>query len=290
MGNDGGSIPTRRELVKETARNPTTTQVKESQAEQQEYLWTTDPVTQKPLQQPIVSDAYGKLYNKDTVLEFLLEGTREADVERVSHGSIQSLRDVVELKFHVDAQSRELNTKRVIWTCPITGDKLGPGAKAVYIVPCGHVFSASAQKAVSAERCLSCETEYAANDVIPIVPVTDDDIARLTLRLKTLQAKALTHSLKKASSSKKRKKAESSVDDKTSLKAPLKEVDGGINNTSTASLTAKVLEAQDQAKRRKHDSENVKSLFAKGSDSSRAHGKNNDFMTRGFDVPIPSKR
>ena len=79
MGNDGGSIPTRRELVKEAARNPSAAQVKESQHEQQEYQWTTDPISRQPLVQPVVSDSSGKLYNKATILEYLVEGTRKED-------------------------------------------------------------------------------------------------------------------------------------------------------------------------------------------------------------------
>lgn len=286
MGNDGGSIPTRRELVKEAARNPTTSQIKESQAEQQEYLWTTDPVTQKPLAQPIVSDAYGKLYNKDTVLEYLLDASRKDDFERVTLGNVHSLKDIVELKFHSGTQGDK--SKQTQWTCPITEDKLGPGSKAVYIVPCGHVFSAAALRAVSGDICLTCETPYAANDVITIVPVAEDDIAKLTLRLKTLQEKGLTHSLKKASSGKKRKKhvSEEDVPDKE----PLKDAHSGINNASTASTTTKVLQAQDQAKRRRHDTENVKSLFTNNKDSGKMNGKKNDFMTRGFDVPVASRR
>jgi hypothetical protein len=55
MGNDGGSIPTRRELVKEAAKALTAAQLKEAQIEQQEYGWTTDPLTRKPLSRPIVS-------------------------------------------------------------------------------------------------------------------------------------------------------------------------------------------------------------------------------------------
>ena len=92
MGNDGGSIPTRRELVKEAARNPSAAQVKESQHEQQEYQWTTDPISRQPLVQPVVSDSSGKLYNKATILEYLVEGTRKEDFERETQGAVKSLK------------------------------------------------------------------------------------------------------------------------------------------------------------------------------------------------------
>lgn len=200
MGNDGGSIPTRRELVKEAARNPSAAQVKESQHEQQEYQWTTDPISRQPLVQPVVSDSSGKLYNKATILEYLVEGAHKEDFERETQGAVKSLKDVVEVKFELDTDSADGAAKKQAWKCPVTGDKLGAGSKAVYIVPCGHAFSGAAIKEVSGEKCLTCDVEYASNDIIPINSLVDTDIARLSLRAKTLQEKGLSHSLKKASS------------------------------------------------------------------------------------------
>ena len=201
MGNDGGSIPKRRELVKEAAKNPSASELKESQHEQQEYFWTTDPISHKPLAQPVFSDCNGRLYNKDTILEYLVEGSRKEDAESVTRGSIKSLKDVVEVKFEVDndaAAKATGNTGREVWTCPVTGDRLGPGSKAVYLVPCGHAFSSSAIKEVSGEKCLICETEYASNDIIPILPTSETDIARLSLRDEDL-ARERSHSLSEES-------------------------------------------------------------------------------------------
>lgn len=310
MGNDGGSIPTRRELVKEAARSLTIAELKETRQEQQEYHWTTDPISNTPLAQPVVSDCSGKLYNKDTILEYLVEGSRKEDAERITQGSIKSLKDVVEVKFEAGA-SDGMKASKVTWVCPITGDKLGPSSKAVYLVPCGHAFSGVAIKEVSGEKCLTCDTEYAANDIIPIIPVVDTDMARLALRVKTLQEKGLSHSLKKASGgSKKRKKKDESTalssghtkdvahsDIKSEVAKPSfpsKEASAtnghmSINNASTASLTAKVLDEQERIKKRKLENDNVRSLFS-SRDQSKPTGKSSDFMTRGFSVPVSDKR
>lgn len=305
MGNDGGSIPTRRELVKEAARNPTASEVKESQHEQQEYYWATDPISREPLSQHVVSDANGKLYNKATILEFLVEGARKEDAEAITQGAVKSLKDIVEVKFEVDEEAAEQangSAKQVIWKCPITGNKLGPGSKAVYLVPCGHAFSGSAIKEVSGEKCLTCDSEYASNDIIPILPVSSTDIARLSLRAKTLQEKGLSHSLKKASGGKKRKKKDEVVEEPTNGAKDVKtsnkksglrdapETDGSIriNNASTASLTARVLQEQEQAKKRRLENDNVRSLFSTR-DPSKPYEKNSDFMTRGFSMPSKSK-
>lgn len=294
MGNDGGSIPTRRELVKEAARNPTTTEIKESQHEQQEYYWSTDPLSRKPLSPPIVSDSNGKLYNKESIIEHLLPSdhvtTNKADAETVLQGAVKSLKDVVEVKFDLDA-SASSNVKNP-WKCPVTGGRLGPGSKAVYLVPCGHAFSATAIKEVSGERCVTCDQEYASNDIIPIIPTAPTDIARLALRVKTLKEKGLTHSLKKAAKESKKRKKREEADDAPALvpateKKEAKETNN-INNASTATLTAKVLQEQ-EAKKRKMHNDNLKTLFS-SRDQSKPIGKSADFMTRGYDIPTGAKR
>jgi hypothetical protein len=329
MGNDGGSIPKRRELVKEAARALTTTQAKEQLTEQQEYAWSICPLSRKPLATPVVSDAAGTLYNKDSVIEFLLkEDGREkeelgkvADVKSegqfVELGSVgdrvKGLKDVVEVKFEIGKEEKKEGSGRSEnWVCPITGRELGPGAKAVYIVPCGHAFAGSVVKEVAGSVCLQCNEPYAENDVIPLLPTIPTDLARLNLRIKTLKEKSLTHALKKAPGSKKRKKnadkevngdskatdtkgatksKSSSDEDKSKVKAnglktnSEKEADNGIKNSATASLTRKVMEEQEERNKRRKlgQNENVKSLF---NTSSNAPSKGNsaDYMTRGFSI------
>lgn len=56
---------------------------------------------------------------------------------------------------------------------------------------------------------------------------------------------------------------------------------GSINNSSTASLTAKVMQQTEQSKKRKMDNDNVKSLFS-NRDQTAALGNSAGFMTRGF--------
>jgi hypothetical protein len=179
MGNDGGSIPKRRELVKEAAKALTAAQIKEAQNEQQEYGWTTDPLTRKPLGRPVVSDAAGILYNKDSIIEFLLKADddREKDEMRKVGGvkgtveggfaelgtfgdRVKGLKDVVEVKFEVVEGARELSARGEKWVCPITGAELGPGAKACYLVPCGHAFAGSVVREIRDEKCLQVRLSW----------------------------------------------------------------------------------------------------------------------------------
>lgn len=162
------SIPTRRELVREAARAPSTAQVKETQREQQEHSWTTCPLSHKSLSRPIVSDSVGNLYNKDAILQFLLPGddvegiSSKADCEEILCGRVKSLRDVVEVKFEVDTELTEHPSGRAFapserregWICPVTAKPLGPSVKSVYLVPCGHVFTEEAIRQLKGDKCL----------------------------------------------------------------------------------------------------------------------------------------
>ena len=318
------SIPTRRELVKEAARNPSTTQLKETQNEQQQYHWTSCPLSNQPLTMPIVSDSSGVLYNKAAVLESLIEAGKKSEKPVEADGNegfefrVRSLRDIVEVKFQVE----ESETKkpgmlsRLKWVCPITKKVLGPGVKAVYLVPCGHAFLETVIKEMPGESCLQvcilstwlqtftdlsqCSEPYTENNIISILPISTVETERLNNRIQSLKQKGLTHSLKKATNlNKKRKKnimsetvISEQIDNQRSgtflTDSTAIPVEGGIKNEETASLTAKVLaEEQDRNKRRKMvANDNLKSLFS----TKNMDEKHTDFMTRGFSIPANAKR
>ncbi|KAI9850766.1 MAG: hypothetical protein M1838_005099 [Thelocarpon superellum] len=356
MGNDGGSIPTRRELVKEAARNPNGATVKETQQEKLGWSWKHCPLSHRPLQRPVVSDASGKLYNKDAVLELLLPGDEgddhragmsKVDAEEVLAGRVKSLKDVVEVRFECEMEEEEVvadrrEEKGVLsngirkverWVCPVTRKRLGPAVKAVYLVPCGHVFSESAIREISGDTCLqvwmtdvdyialrsNCDASYTADNIIPILPVTPSDLDFLASRAQKLKEQGLTHSLKKAQgSSKKRKKhaeaatAAVDADPAATLSTGEKQSDarlvaaianstptsttGGIKNAATASLTAKVLQDEEERKKRQKlgMNRNLKGLFSNGSNGAAVSGSgksgNGDFMNRGFTIPAGARR
>jgi hypothetical protein len=328
MGNDGGSIPTRRELVKNAARNPNASEVKATQLEAQTHAWTQCPLSHRLLIAPIVSDSGGTLYNKDAILEHLLPqddvpAAIRKEKEELLRGRVKGLRDIVEVKFTTVKEGKD--EKKI---CPITSKELGPHVKAVYLVPCGHAFSEVAIREVAEDVCVECNEPYTSDNIIPILPIAKEDIERLDVRASKLKDSGLTHSLKKAPGSKKRKKnAEEtpSSNEKSSAtngvtngstngstqesmngiskatgvemtKSKLAEtnvalsrsgtstpVASGIKNAATASLTAKVLEEQEERnKRRKLGmNDNLKTLFS----NKTSAGKGNDFMTRGFSIP-----
>ncbi|KAI5303819.1 hypothetical protein KEM56_007158 [Ascosphaera pollenicola] len=307
MGNDGGSIPTRRELVKQAARNPTTSELKENLHQQLEYRWTTCALSRKELMPPIVSDSGGNLYNKDSILRALLPGDEvegigsKADCEEVLGGRVRSLRDIVEVKFELDQDGKKEATGSTTpqFVCPITRKALGPNTRSVYLIPCGHAFAEEAVRVTNSDRCLQCDEAYTPENVILILPTKESDKEQLISRITSLAEKGLTHSLKKSPDSKKRKKhgdplekaakkeKESSSSSKKHKKYPHTE---GIKNAATAMLTSKVLEEQEGVhKRRKaNQSENLQSLFTSSTDKEKI--RDADFLTRGYVFPSKTSR
>jgi hypothetical protein len=273
------------------------------------------------------------LFNKDSILEWLLEPDAFGDGAQVLKvGSVAGLKDVVDVKFEIagsaskSSSSAERNgnassnsnngavnngkdTRAESWVCPVSRKELGPGSKAVYLVPCGHAFAQAVISEIKEDRCLVCSEPFEASNVIPINPTQKSDLDRLKTRIEKLSAEGLSHSLKKASS-KKRKK------DKEKKHAPAenngtKEASNGatvaagkagetsskssIANAATASITSRVLAEQESSKRRKVESDNVKSLFTSSTVSKDAngasakHSANRDFMSRGYTMPSKSK-
>lgn len=117
-----------------------------------------------------------------------------------------------------------------------------------------------------------------------------------------LAEQGLTHSLKKAPGSKKRKKhaaAETAADapsgtteaSRSSTSNATPNASGnGIKNASTATLTARVLQEQDEKKKRRKmmGNDNLDSLFSK--EQKDGAKKSGDFMTRGYSIPAAARR
>ena len=114
-------------------------------------------MSNQPLSSPVVSDSLGKLYNKDAILESLISSSSDSAEQKAEDDRIGSLRDVVEVLFSSEEDTERTSGRQLPsskWLCPITNKTLGPGVKAVYLVPCGHAFSESAVKEISGDVCL----------------------------------------------------------------------------------------------------------------------------------------
>ncbi|CCL98922.1 uncharacterized protein FIBRA_00929 [Fibroporia radiculosa] len=146
MGNDGGSIPDRRDLVR---NKPKAEQA--DKANQTRARWFFCALSKRPLQEPVVSCALGKLYNKDSILEYLLDRSAYGDGEDIC-GHIRSLKDVKTLRLAHNTSKTSAGDAvpdRAAFVCPLNIKEMNGSQPFVYLSTCGCVFSQAGLKAVS---------------------------------------------------------------------------------------------------------------------------------------------
>jgi hypothetical protein len=101
-------------------------------------------VFQQPLREPIVSCALGKLYNKDAIIEYLIDKTSYGDGGRIC-GHIRNLKDVTTLKLTPNAapikSTANGDHERAPFMCPLTMKEMNGAQPFVYISTCGCVMS-----------------------------------------------------------------------------------------------------------------------------------------------------
>lgn len=184
-----------------------------------------------------MSDYRGRLYNKEDILEMLLDrasgkSTKHADIV-VPH--IKSLKkDVVELQFSKDDKG--------VWICPLTQKEIvkeTTGSRFVYMASCGHVFSEKGYKELDFSTCYLCDKEVDKElGVVIINPTSEASVQLLEDRMAKLKERGLSHSLA-SSSSKKRKSEEKSSKTKSSSHKKKK--------SRSASSTEKIHEPESSA-------------------------------------------
>ncbi|KAI5118658.1 hypothetical protein M0805_001031 [Coniferiporia weirii] len=307
MGNDGGSIPDRRDLVRTKGKAE-----QADKANQTRARWFFCALSKRPLQEPIVSCALGKLYNKDALLEYLLDKSAYGDGDDIC-GHIKSLKDVKTLTLTpnpVPAAPGSSTTERVQFVCPLTLKEMNGAVPFVYISTCGCVVSHAGLKALAGSAtppkdgekdkdaarkeesqaqldvCPQCGAKYDRRvDVRTLNPDAEKEaVMREVMEARARAAKA-TKSLK---ASKKRKAAPVET---ASNAAPVdEEKDGNGKAKKARSLPGPSLNpiiaatsravtsslALEEAKRKAGMSDAVRSLY---------EGKNNvqeTFMTRTF--------
>ncbi|KAJ6500340.1 DUF602-domain-containing protein [Mycena sanguinolenta] len=273
MGNDGGSIPDRRDLVRNKPKAAAVDKANQTRAR-----WNFCALSKRRLQEPIVSCALGKLYNKDAVIEFLLDRDAYGDGENIC-GHIRSLKDVKTLTLTANPAPAVPGTEpseRPQFVCPLTLKEMNGTMPFVYLRPCGCVFSAaglnalrssppdSAQEAEK-DTCPQCAAKYSHSaDCVPLNPTLEEE-ERLRF---ALEAQRLLEPVKK---SKKRKAAAVDLVEPPAKKAPI-----AAPSIATASNSLRSTLAMEEAKRKAGMSEAVKALY-----SAKDTGRKETFMTMG---------
>ncbi|KAF8525264.1 DUF602-domain-containing protein [Hysterangium stoloniferum] len=287
MGNDGGSIPDRRDLVRNKP--------KAEQADKHNQMiarWFFCALSKRPLQQPIVSCPLGKLYNKDAILEYLLN---KSDVKtlRLTHNPAP-------ISNTTDAEQRPQ------FACPLTLKEMIGTHPFVYLSTCGCVFSQAGLRAVSTSSgstppahdatkddfheqkdiCPQCSTKFSrSTDIVLLNPTSEeeDQMRERLEKFRTLQAAS------KPKKSKKRKIDEMPASEpaikrsalEPSLKAPrTSTLQPAAPFTNSAVATSRVVSnalAVEEQRRKSSISDAVKSLYT----PKDGIEKKETFMTRG---------
>ncbi|KAJ7231458.1 Rtf2 RING-finger-domain-containing protein [Mycena haematopus] len=145
----------------------TTTSTPVDRANQNRARWNFCALSKRRLQEPVVSCALGKLYNKDAVIEFLLDRDAYGDGENIC-GHIRSL-------------------KRPQFVCPLTLKEMNGTMPFVYLRPCGCVFSAAGLNALRStppdgaregekDTCPQCAAKYSHSaDCVPLNPTLEEE-------------------------------------------------------------------------------------------------------------------
>ncbi|XP_040432197.1 replication termination factor 2 isoform X1 [Cygnus olor] len=218
MGCDGGTIPKRHELVK----GPPKAQ-KVDKAAELVARWYYCTLSQEKLCRPIVACELGRLYNKDAVIEFLLDKSADkTPVEAASH--IKSIKNVTELNladnpaWSGDKESKKGDTYDDIqsarFICPVVGLEMNGRHRFCFLRNCGCVFSERALKEIKTEVCHKCGVPFQEEDVI-ILNGNKEDVEVLKKRMEDRKLKS-----KLEKKSKKCKSAESASQQDTTEDAP----------------------------------------------------------------------
>ncbi|KAK0043938.1 protein RTF2 [Biomphalaria pfeifferi] len=191
MGCDGGTIPKRDELVRTKKKGE-----KKDKISELAFKWKHCAISQEALVKPIVACELGRLYNKESILEFLLDRSKFDVAAQLDH--LRGLKDVKELnltdnpeKRPKDADKGDSYTDPSIsdFICPVVGLEMSGTFKFCFIWSCGCVMSERALKEVKTDVCHKCGKSYKDEDVI-VLNGTEEEVADMRRNMELRQSLA----------------------------------------------------------------------------------------------------
>ncbi|XP_076597439.1 replication termination factor 2 [Chaetodon auriga] len=298
MGCDGGTIPKRHELVK----GPKKVEKVDKNAELA-AKWKYCALSQEKLRRPIVACELGRLYNKDAVIEFLLDKSAERpNAEAVTH--IRGIKDIKELNLtdnpEWEGERRNAKGDRYedihcgMFICPVVGLEMNGKHRFCYLQTCGCVFSDRAMKEVKTEICHKCGDPFKDEDVV-VLNGTKDEVEKLREKMDERRSKAKTKKSKKSKAAETVAPSSESKDDTESPEVDAagrsSQQNGGDSSqsdvagpsgssssskgakSSTASATKRSIQSMEEK------SEAFKSLFTTHSSAKRTKEQTSNWVT-----------
>jgi hypothetical protein len=156
MGNDGGSIPKRREVVKSKKREERKESYELAKAKSRLCALTKDPLGTK-----IVVCRLGLLYKKEEVIKRMLEKNMPKAFRH-----IRKLRDIKDVKAEV--REEEDGTHTIV--CPVSQIEYNGFNNFLAIWSCGCLISEEAAKELKIkDSCIHCGTKIEKKtDIVPL--------------------------------------------------------------------------------------------------------------------------
>ncbi|GLU01369.1 hypothetical protein SLE2022_186800 [Rubroshorea leprosula] len=150
--------------------------------EQRLSKWLNCALSNEPLKEPCVIDKLGNIFNKEALVEALLEKKLPKEF-----GHIKGLKDMVKIKLSM-IPGKELDADGARFQCPISGFEFNGKYKFFALRTCGHVLSAKALKEVKSSSCLMCHEDFAGSDKF-VINGNDEEVAALRERMGEEKAK-----------------------------------------------------------------------------------------------------
>lgn len=200
MGADGGSIPTRKELVKRKKTN----QEPDKQIVS-DQKWNFCALSKERLEKPVVSCALGKLYNKDAIVKYLLGDEKYGEGDAIcSH--VKRMKDLVTLNLKDNPSYDGKSNISAKFVCPITLREMNGNSQFVYSRSCGCVMCLKAIKEMpSQDCCLVCGKPWPNCLVLSSVDSSSGNLLLINPSSKELDFMKSRISKKRSTKSKKRK-------------------------------------------------------------------------------------
>lgn len=146
MGNDGGSIPKRSEVVKKKKREERKENYEIAKAKSRLCA-----ISKEPLKEPIAVCRLGLLYNKEEVIKKLIEKTMPKAFRH-----LRKLKDMKEIK--AEFKEQEDGTRVIV--CPVSKRELNGFHPFMAVWACGCIISDEAAKELKLdEACINCGTK-----------------------------------------------------------------------------------------------------------------------------------
>ncbi|XP_046372462.1 replication termination factor 2-like [Haliotis rufescens] len=288
MGCDGGTIPKRDELVR-TKKKPE----QKDKAADLVAKWKHCALSQERLVEPIMACELGKLYNRESALEFLLDRSKFECAQSFDH--LRVLKDLKKLELTVNrgyegwlAEKGDsyIDMQKSGYICPVVGLEMNGKYKFCFSWKCGCVVSERALKEVKTDVCHKCGKPFAPEDIV-LMNAAEEDYDEMKTKMEARRLK--TKMEKKAKKAEKHKvettsqaaEGEASSSKRVRIVEPAKVESGsskltnGLKNPRTKVTNGKVEEKAAKAKSIQEDptaSKAFKSLFT-SSDRARNQPK-----------------